>query len=152
MRLPRVPGGNVPQIRRAGDGGASGGRSHADVDMNPLRGSWSATRWQYGKRGDPAESVDVVCDLGGSVTLSLSDGAYVLTWDRGDRNGVSVGGAFDVQGDTLELRPQGANEAESVRFLLGQETLTLRSESSGWDFDGDGQEAVAEFVAVFVRL
>jgi hypothetical protein len=39
-----------------------------------------------------------------------------------------------------------------VGFRLGANELSLSSDDSGWDFDGDGAEEAASFVAVFVRL
>jgi hypothetical protein len=114
-----------------------------------LLGSWSATRWQYTSR--TLRAVDVVCELGGTVTLSLSAESYVLTWSVAQQASRSVGGALRVVGDRLELRAQGRDEAEAVTFRRGGETLALSSEASAWDFDGNGDEAAA-FVAVLVRL
>jgi len=121
------------------------------ASSDPLLGSWSATRWQYASRARPDRLVDVVCDLGGSVTVSLSDGAYVLTWTLAGRASGSVGGTLSVCGDHLSLLAQGAAEAESVRYHLAAETLSLSSEQSSWEFDGRGDEP-ADFVAVLVRV
>jgi hypothetical protein len=49
-----------------------------DPAIARLLGSWSATRWQYTSQARPDVTADVVCDLGGSVTLSLSAATYVL--------------------------------------------------------------------------
>jgi hypothetical protein len=116
-----------------------------------LFGSWSATRWQYASRDRPERQVDVVCDLGGSVTLSLSEGTYVLTWDLGEGSR-SLGGAIDVDADRLTLRPLGAADEEVVVFRVASDTLSLSAESSAWDLDADGTEEAAAFVAVLVRL
>jgi hypothetical protein len=116
-----------------------------------LLGSWSATRWQYTSGGEPGRSVDVVVDLRGSVTLSLSAGAWVLTWDLGSRGSQSLGGALTVEGDQLLLLAADANEADRVLFRLADRTLALSCEVSAWDFEGNGEEP-ASFVAVLVRL
>ena len=114
-----------------------------------LLGSWSATRWQYTSRAQ--RTVDVVCDLGGTVTLSLSAHSYVLTWSVTGQTSRSVGGALAVVGDHLDFLAQGAEQRESVTYRLGGETLALSSDATGWDFDGSGDEPAA-FVAVLVRL
>jgi hypothetical protein len=120
-----------------------------------LLGSWSATRWQYRSRAHPESVVDVVCSLGGSVTLSLSAESYVLTWSSGaglPHDNRSVGGALVVEGDRLSLRPPDALEPDAVTYRLSGETLALSSDASEWDFDGEGKVEAAEFVAVLVRL
>lgn len=117
-----------------------------------LLGSWSATRWQYRSRANPESVVDVVCALGATVTLSLSEDSYVLTWSLADQRNRSLGGAFAVQGERLELRTPDQNPPEALTYRLAGETLALSSESSEWDFDGDGKDEAADFVAVLVRL
>ena len=131
------------------DGWDAGERRPVD---DALLGSWSATRWQYTSRDQPARSVDVVCDLGGVVTLSLSAGTYVLTHAVADQGSRSQGGTCEVQGDRLLLNPAGADGPEIVRFHVAAETLSLGAEASAWDFDGDGTDEAADFVAVLVRL
>ena len=117
-----------------------------------LLGSWSATRWHYTSRDTPARTVDVVCDLGGSVTLSLSDGTFVLAWVIPGVGGQSIGGRWAVRGDALEYSWPGVEGTESVDLRVGWHELTLSTEQSAWDFDGDGQDEPAGFVGVFVRL
>jgi len=127
---------------------AAGDRHSADGE---LMGSWSATRWQYASRTRPDRIVDLVCDLHGSVTLSLSAGACVLTWDVPGHSSGSIGGAVALKDGALILRLHGADEADSVRYRVAAQTLALSSDGSAWDFGGDGEEP-AEFVAVLVRL
>ena len=117
-----------------------------------LLGSWSATRWMYTQRQEPMRSVDVVCDLGGVVTLSLSAGTYVLTRDVAGPGSRSEGGACEVEAEQLRLTPEGADQSAAVRFRIAADTLSLSAETSAWDFDGDGQDEAADFVAVLVRL
>ena len=114
-------------------------------------GSWSATRWMYTSREHPDRTVDVVCDLGGTVTLSLSAGTWVLTWEIAGQGRQSVGGTLTHRDEQLELQAHQAQDAEAVRFRLAGDTLSLSSAASGWAFDGRGEEA-ADFVAVLVRL
>lgn len=116
-----------------------------------LLGSWSATRWQYASRARGDARVDVVCDLGGTVTLSVSAQSYVLTWSVPGQASRSVGGALEMVDDRLALRAQGTEETESVTYRLAGETLALSSDASQWAFDGSGEEPAA-FVAVLVRL
>jgi hypothetical protein len=85
------------------------------------------------------------------VTLSLSDGTYVLTWDVG-RGSRSAGGAATIEGDRLALRQEETATTDEVRFRLSGPTLALSADASGWDFDGNGRDEAAAFVAVLVRL
>ena len=147
MRLRRAPAAWSNQAPTSGGG--------AGVAVSPdggLQGSWSATRWQYTSRRDSEKRVDVVCELRGSVTLSLSAGTYVLAWDIPGGPRQSVGGAYAVRQDAIDFTASASDQGESVAFRLGTEELTLRSEASAWDFHGDGQEEPASFVAVFVKL
>jgi hypothetical protein len=142
---------------QAGDKGLEGAHraveEHGTTDL-ALLGSWSATRWQYTARADGGRSQDVVADLGGTVTLSLSLGTYVLTWDIAGRPSASVGGAMHMAGDRLALVPpgDGAREPEALVYRFRGATLALSSRDSAWDFNGDGQDEPADFVAVLVRL
>lgn len=132
---------------------ARDGRDPAELCLSDdeLLGSWSATRWQYTSSSRPDRVVDLVCDLGGSVTLSLSAETWVLTWDVGGRGGQSIGGALTMQGDRLLLLAHDLSEAERIQYRLAEKTLALSSEGSAWMFDESGEEP-AEFVAVLVRL
>ena len=114
-------------------------------------GSWSATRWQYTSVVRPELQVDVVCDLQGTITLSLSEETYVLTWNLGSGSR-SVGGTVTLDGDRLTLLPHGAAEPDVVAFRVASDTLALSAEASAWDLDGDGRDETAAFVAVLVRL
>jgi hypothetical protein len=96
--------------------------------------------------------VDVVCDLGGSVTLSLSAGTWVLTVDIAGRARQSVGGTWNAATDRLELHAATLPRPVVMGYRLGAGELVLHMEGSEWDFDGDGTEEPAGFVAVFVRL
>jgi len=115
-----------------------------------LLGSWSATRWQYTSRLPPERVVDLICDRGGSVTLSLSPDSYILAWEMAGEERQCVGGRVAVNGDQLEFQEDG--RMERVDFRLGVSELSIRSEGSRWIFDGDAGEGPASFVAVFVRV
>jgi len=137
----------------AGDTAAAVGEGRAGdrpPPTHPLHGSWSATRWQYTSRERPERVVDVVAGLGGTVTLSLSEGTYVLTWAIPGHGDASVGGTLTIDGARLVLDAAGT-PAGSLLFHVSAATLALSSETSAWDFDGSGEEAAA-FVAVLVRL
>ncbi len=144
MRLHASPpdAGAAPPPRRAAD---------RIPPAHPVLGSWAATRWQYASRAHPERVVDVVTGLGGSVTLSVSDAAYVLTWGVPGHGDGNVSGVITVRDAHLELKAEGAGVPESLRFHLAGETLALSSDASAWDFGGQGAEP-ADFVAVLVRL
>lgn len=147
MKLPR---GHASPALAPGEGGLPAGEQGAPD--NPLLGSWSATRWQYARGDDSGQVLDLVCDVGGTITLSLSDGTWVLSYDVAPRGKQSVGGTWIARHDVLELTAAGAEAADAVRFRLSAETLSLSSLESWWDFDGSGRDVPALFVAVFVRL
>jgi hypothetical protein len=128
---------------------AGSGSPPPDPFDGPWSGSWSATRWQYAGRDRPERVVDVVCDLGGTVTLSLTAGTYILSWSVPGNGDHGVGGVLRVEGDRLILVQPGGALAQEVVFHLADRTLSL-SGVSDWDF-GDGEEP-ADFVAVLVRL
>lgn len=133
-----------------GAGAAGGGQPGAEADA--LHGSWAATRWHYTSRDSPARTVDVITDLGGSVTLSLSAGTFILAWEIPGIGGQSIGGRWALRGGALEYSWPGVEGTESVGVRLGWHELALSTERSGWDFDGDGEDEPAGFVGVFVRL
>lgn len=135
--------GLIPGARDPGEQSGSDGA---------LLGSWSATRWQYASRSRPGHAVDVVCDLRGTVTLSLSAGTYVLAWSIAGLGSQSLGGTYATRDHQLEFAVPSGELRETVEFRLGADALSLRGAESAWDFDGDGHEEPAEFVAVFVRL
>ena len=116
----------------------------------PLLGSWAATRWEYASITS-RRVVDLVCDLGGSVTLSVSPGTYILTWDIARQGRRSVGGTVEVRASALHLHPHDGVDEEVVLFQLADDTLTLSAAQSAWAFDGNGEEPAA-FTAVLVRL
>jgi hypothetical protein len=116
-----------------------------------LLGSWSATRWQYASRDHHGLVVDVVAGLRGTVTLSVSAGAFVVSWDAPGHGSGSVGGTVATVDGDLILRLYGADEPAVMRYRVSDLTLALSSDGSAWDFQGHGEEP-AEFTAVLVRL
>jgi len=143
MRLKRTPSGQPPADPIA-EGTA--------LPLPALLGSWSATRWEYRRHDQPDGAIDVVCDLAGTVTLSLSADRYILAWSLAVTERQTIGGSYSLSGDSLEFMVGGPEPPERPAFRLCTQELSLSSEWSGWDFDGDGAEALASFVAVFVRL
>ena len=130
-------------------GGADG--DLGGIVLSTLLGSWSATRWQYTSRGATPRAADVVVDLRGTVTLSLSAGSWILSWDLPGQASQTIGGTWRYQGDRIELRRRGAGESEVLHVRLGADTISLSADESSWDFGGGAPEPAA-FVAVFVRL
>jgi len=136
--------------------GADRAAPSADRDNGPatdteVLGSWSATRWQYRGTAHHEQVVDVVAGLRGTVTISLSAGAFVLVWDVPGHGGGSSGGSLEITDGELTLRPGHGGDPQVVRYRVSARTLALSGESSAWDFDGRG-EAPADFTAVLVRL
>ena len=116
-----------------------------------LLGTWSATRWQYLSRHHDTHAVDLVCDLRGAVTLSLSPGTFILSWDIPGHGSRTVGGQYVVRERAIEFASSAKDVSDAVWYRLGVDELSLQSEESAWDF-GDGAEELALFVAVFVRI
>lgn len=147
MQLPFSPAGEPRN-----DPAPAEASSHVGSATLQVFGGWSATRWQYTSLTPPERVADVVCDLGGSVTLSLTATAFILAFDVNGRGKHTVSGACEVRGDELLLHPDGAESAHRLRFRQNGDTLSLQSDASGWDFDGSGRDQDAAFVAVLVRL
>ena len=147
MRLPRVGPSLLPGRATAADGAPPGGAA-----VHPLVGGWSATRWQYSSTAEPVRTVDVVTDLRGSITLSLAAAAYILAFDVAGLRKHTVWGACEVRGAELLLSADGAGVVERLAVHQTGDTLSLRSDASAWDFDGQGRDQEATFVAVLVRL
>jgi hypothetical protein len=122
-----------------------------DQSNDSIQGTWSATRWHYVGAADDQLARDVVCDLGATITLSLGANSYVLTFDEAGKRSID-GGVFVVAGETLELRSHNSDTIRSLRWRLVEETLTLRSEGTYYDFDDEHHDEPASFVAVLVRF
>jgi hypothetical protein len=86
------------------------------------------------------------------VTLSLTAKAFILAFDVAGRGAHSVAGTCEVLGDRLLLQADDAAAPDALRFHQAADTLSLRSDASGWAFDGGGRDEDAAFVAVLVRL
>ena len=147
VRLPRTTEGSLQGIAQPANS-----PSRRAVEAHPLFGGWSATRWQYRSASPPERVVDVVTDLGGSITLSLTATAFILAVDVASRGSVSVSGRCEVRADELLLCLDGGDAPERVSFHQTGDTLSLRSDQSAWDFEGNGTDQRAAFVAVLVRL
>lgn len=148
MRLGQSPGDASGAVRSAGDVDA-----RERVALPPgLLGTWSATRWQYTSHDDATRAIDVVCDMGGAVTLSLSAGLYVVSHAIAGDGVQTHGGTCEVVDDQLRLASERVNRVDVLRFRLAAETLSLQSDDSAWDFSGEGRDERAAFVAVLVRL
>lgn len=124
-----------------------------EAASGPLQGNWSATRWEYRGLDHANLAVDVVCDMGASVTLSFGSDAYVLTYDAPPpaRRG-SEGGAFVVRGDLLELHPTLHDTRRAIHWRVSDDILTLRDDEATYDFDDSHRDARAALVAVLVRV
>lgn len=146
MRLPPFPTGRLPGVFTAEtpDGVLA---SH----VHGLLGAWSATRWQY-VAADGARQADVICDLGGMITLSISPGTWVLSFVVPSWGARSVGGTWTEDEGMLRLAPLGAPVIGDLRFRVSGEVLSLGSDQSEWAFHDDGTVEPARLQAVFVRL
>lgn len=106
--------------------------------------------WEYERRED-GHRTDIVGDLGGSVTLSLTDDRYVLSWDDGRGGPRSREGSLAPSPDEWIDFAAPDGTSERIGFTRADGTLVLRSDHSAWDFDGNGERPAA-FTAVMVRL
>lgn len=146
MRLPPFPTGRLPGVFTAETPeAASAGHVHE------LLGAWSATRWQYAA-ADGGRRVDVICDLAGMITLSISPGTWVLSFVVPRWGARSVGGTWTEDAGILRLAPLGAPVIGDLRFRVSGEVLSLSSDQSEWSFRDEGPAEPATLQAVFVRL
>lgn len=146
MRLPPFPTGRLPGAFTAETPeGASAGRAYG------LLGAWSATRWQY-SAADPGRQVDIVCDLAGMITLSISAGTWVLSFVIPAWGARSVGGTWIETAGLLRFAPLGAPVIDDLRFRVSGDVLSISSDQSEWAFHDAGRPEPARLQAVFVRL
>jgi hypothetical protein len=150
MRLKRLPEIRLPQDAPIAP--LVGGDGTPAASPTPLDGSWGATRWEYRSLARADSVLDLVCDRKATVTLSLSDDRYILTWSLADGEAQSLAGRYAVRDGEIEFQHGEPGTTERVSFRFGARELSLSSEGSGWDFSGDGGEEPAGFVAVLVRL
>ena len=140
MRLPLPPRSSQPVLETGAE------------PLPELLAGWSATRWQYTSLSDPWNAVDMICDLGGSIAITLSDRQFILTCDIPGRGSLTVAGSFEIDGEILRFTALDSSSPQSVRVHQAGRTLSFHSEASAWDFDGTGKERAAWFSAVLVRL
>jgi hypothetical protein len=109
-----------------------------------LVGTWNATSVELVSMANPAVRVDLVADLGASVTLVLdADDSFTLTVAyTGDEPGGPWGMNSVVRGTwstsdvlTLQTSPTSQWQFEAV---LDGDSLTLSEADTSFDFTGDG--------------
>ena len=111
-----------------------------------LVGAWNATSVELVSMADPAVHVDLVADLGASVTLVLeADNNYTLTVTyTGDEPGDSwpwgtnsvVTGNWSAT-DVLTLQTSPTSEWQ-FEIQLNGDSLSLTEADTSFDFGGDG--------------
>ncbi|MGK7310939.1 MAG: hypothetical protein ACN0LA_01765 [Candidatus Longimicrobiales bacterium M2_2A_002] len=111
--------------------------------VSDLSGNWNVTQFEYTDNGNTAFSVDVITDLGGTVTLNVaSDGSFTGTIEvpAAQTGQVPMAGTFTISGGTLNIDFTGqASMAGLVSdiaaaYTLSGNTLTLTNDDVNYDF------------------
>jgi hypothetical protein len=109
-----------------------------------LVGTWNATSVELVSVANPADRVDLVADLGATVTLVLeADDDFTLTVTyTGEEPGGPWGTSSEVTGtwsatDVLTLQTSPTSNWQFEIDLHG-DSLSLTEADTSFDFDGDG--------------
>jgi hypothetical protein len=123
---------------------SSCGSSDTTPPAETLVGTWDATSVELVSIDDPAARVDLVGDLGATVTLVLeADNDFTLTLSyTGNEPGGPWGTSSEVTGvwsatDVLTLQTSPTSEWQFDTDLDG-DLLTLTGADAAFDFDEDG--------------
>jgi len=109
-----------------------------------LVGTWRATSVELVSVADPATRVDLVVDLGATVTLVLAeeDDFSLTVRYAGEEPGGPWGTSSEVSGtwsstDVLTLRTSPTSEWQ-FEIVLNGDALTLTEADTSFDFGGNG--------------
>ena len=140
----------VPVVGCGGDDD-NGTDPPAGVTLADLAGTWDATEAEFQSLDNPLLRFDLVA-LGGSLTLTVSaNGDYEATIQPPGEAPETETGTVTVVGNVIELNVDGVPESVEFDFTLVGNTLTMVTESEGFDFDGDDIDDPARLTLVLVR-
>lgn len=111
--------------------------------VRDLAGIWGAVEYEYISDTDPGTTEDLVHDLGGYYTITLSvNGTYQqeLSTSGGSGAAVTESGTFELGNSQLTLSPSGGTP-RTYTFTFDQIFLTLRSSDVSYDFGGGPEPA-----------
>lgn len=120
-----------------------------------LAGTWTATKAEYVSRTTPPETVDLVGDLGGTVTLTLTEAqafTYIEAVPGAEPD--TVTGTWRVEGDVgdqLSLSPAGVPWSIMFDMYFSGNTLRLTDGDVEYDFDEDGTPDAADLFLYLSR-
>lgn len=143
MRLPPFPSASVGEFPAETPPSPGAG-------ADSLLGAWSATRWQY-RASAGARRHDVVCDAGATITLSISEGTWILSVVVPGFGARSIGGTWRREAGLLCFTPL-MSDSTTLHFRVSGELLSLTTDECTWDFAPGSGEEPAWLTAVFVRL
>ena len=140
----------VPLVGCGGDDD-NGTDPPAGVTLADLAGTWDATEAEFQSLDNPLLRFDLVA-LGGSLTLTVAaNGDYTATIQAPGEAPETETGTVTVQGNVIDLNVDGVPESVEFDFTLVGNTLTMVTESEGFDFDGDDIDDPARLTLVLVR-
>ncbi|MDH5198359.1 MAG: hypothetical protein OEY20_14040 [Gemmatimonadota bacterium] len=122
-------------------------KKRTGVLIDDLAGAWDATVWRYTSTADPTTMVDLVADLGLSVTVTVTrDSRLYFVIEPG--GWTSTTDELLIDGNQMLVRNGG--ESQSFVFSLEDDTWSLAGLNE-FDFDQDGTQDEAMLEAVVVR-
>ena len=111
-----------------------------------LIGVWNGLEYEFTSQADPSRSIDLVQEAGATYTIEFMTGGRYRWRLNTPTNGTRLGtGAYQVEGDRLQLDPADEAGLLTYRLQFNGIYLRLRREDAEYDFDGDGTLEPATF-------
>lgn len=117
-----------------------------------LQDSWVATVWRYTNQANTSQQVELVA-TGVTVTLTIATSSYNILFTMPGQPNQSISGTYTVSGNNFIITETGSSTPESIPFTFsnGNNTLSMTSANSDWDFDNDGTDEPATLTMLFTR-
>lgn len=126
------------------------GEDEGGITVADLVGTWTATKFEFTNRANPAQKIDLV-PFGLSFTLVVAPGGrYTMTMSFPGQPGEVEQGVVSVAGDSICVDPDGPEGQECMAFTLAGDTLTVTGDGE-FDFNGDGVDDPAVMLLVLRR-
>jgi hypothetical protein len=120
------------------------------VSPDALAGTWEASVLEFTNQASVGQIVEAV-NLGARMTLTFrADGTYTSVVELPGVAVETTNGTFVVNGSLLRFDPGSDGELEAI-VARNEDRLTLQTDDSAFDFDGDGTTERAALRAAFER-
>jgi hypothetical protein len=152
MRTVRKLSGAVAVMLAAAVAGCGDEDTTGPAGSSLLQDSWVATVWRYTNQANTSQQVELVA-TGVTVTLTIGASSYNIVFSMTGQPNQTISGTYTVSGSNFIVTETGSSMPESIPFTFtnGNNTLSMTSSNSDWDFDNDGTDDPATLTMVFTR-